>query len=217
MKKQIMMTGWCLMALAANVRAQFLDGIFSQSGTQRKVYEAQIAALKLFSSKVQEGYQIVEKGLSDIREIRQGEFGLHQAFFSGLSSVNPALAKMPEVEEVLTLQAWVVNGFSEALQRWKQEGGLTAEELAVIGRVYAKVCEEGVQDMQALQDVMTAGTLSMPDGQRMLQIRELDANMKDRYVFVQIFLNETDLLAAHRRSAAGDARVLKRWNGLLNK
>lgn len=202
------------MALAVNVQAQFLDGIFSQSGTQRKEYEAQIAALKLFSSKVQQGYQIVEKGLSDIRDIRQGELGLHQAFFSGLSSVNPVLAKMPEVGEILALQKEMVNGFSAALQRWKQEGGLTTGELAVIGMVYANISQEGGKDMEALQDLLTAGKLSMPDGQRMLRIRELETSMKDRYVVVQIFLNQTDLLAAQRRSAAGETGVLQRWNGV---
>src|SRR2546430_17187766 len=69
----------------------------------------QIAALRTYLTAAEKGYQLVENGLHTIRDIKNEEFGLHSAFFSSLSTVNPAIRNMPDVLEVIRIQTVTLN------------------------------------------------------------------------------------------------------------
>src|SRR5580704_8597036 len=87
--------------LGCTGRAQFLGGIFDQGATELKEYAEQIAALQVYTGQAEKGYKIVEGGLANIGKINQGELELHQAFFSSLAAVNPKIANMAEVADIL--------------------------------------------------------------------------------------------------------------------
>jgi hypothetical protein len=89
---------------AVTGRAQILGGFFDQGATELKDYAAQILALRLYINKAQQGYRIVESGLADIGNVHQAEFDLHRTYFSSLAAVNPKIAGMPEVGEIVSLQ-----------------------------------------------------------------------------------------------------------------
>jgi hypothetical protein len=99
----------CLLLIVALIvrtgQAQVLGGVFDQGATELKEYAAQIAALGLYINKAKQGYTMVEKGLADIGNIHKAEFALHQAYFSSLAAVNPKIAGMSEVGEIVKLQA----------------------------------------------------------------------------------------------------------------
>jgi len=194
--------------------AQFLGGIFDQGATELKEYGEQIAALQVYIGEAEKGYRIVGSGLADIGKINQGEYELHQAFFSSLAAVNPKIAGMPEVAEILGLQESIVEGFSAAMNRWKKGGGLSGGELETAGQVYSTNCQAGLQDLGDLQNLTTPGKLTMPDDQRILRIQALDGDMKQQYVFVQQFSSQTDMLAAQRQGAGAQAGVVKQYYGL---
>ncbi len=86
-------------------RAQVLGGVFDQGATELREYAAQIAALQLYIDKARQGYKIVQTGLADIGAIHGAEFALHQGYFNSLAAVNPKIAGMPEVGEIVRIQA----------------------------------------------------------------------------------------------------------------
>lgn len=92
---------------ATEGRAQVLGGFFDQGATELKEYAAQIAALQLYIKKAQQGYRIVRSGLTDIGNIHQAEYDLHRGYFGSLAAVNPKIAGMPEVGEIIALQSVV--------------------------------------------------------------------------------------------------------------
>jgi hypothetical protein len=208
----------CLLLMVVMVvqagRAQVLGGIFDQGATELKEYAQQIAALQVYIGQAEKGYRIVGSGLAGIGKINQGEYELHQAFFNSLAAVNPKIAGMPEVAEILALQASIVEGFSAAMSRWKKGGGLSAGELEAVGQVYSTICRAGLQDVGDLQNLTTPGKLTMPDDQRIIRIKALDADMKQQYVFVQQFTAQTDMLVAERRGAGIQAGVMQQYYGL---
>jgi hypothetical protein len=203
-----------IVLFARDGKAQVLGGIFDQGATELKDYAKQIAALQAYIVDAEKGYKIVETGLSDIKSITQGEFSLHQAFFSSLAAVNPKIANMAEVAEILALQVSIVEGFSKAMNRWKQSGGLSSGEMGYIGQVYSTICQLALQDVGDLLTLTTPGQLTMPDGQRINRIQSLDGDIKQQYVFVQQFSGQTDLLVAERQGAGGDAAVLQQLYGI---
>jgi hypothetical protein len=203
-----------LFGIVADARAQVLGGIFSQGATELKDYAAQIAALRRLITGTERGYQIVGTGLDTIGSINHAEFGLHQAYFSSLAAVNPAVAGMPEVGEFMTLQAAVLQGFSGALQRWQQGGGLTADELGTVGQVYDYLCSHGLQQVRELQDLLTPGQGTMTDDQRMARVRALDAVVKEQFVFGQVYAARVDGLVGERVASGRGAGTIGQYYGL---
>jgi hypothetical protein len=65
-------------------KAQFLGGIFNQNATQIEYMIQQIALLQTYIGYVEKGYDIVNKGLTLIGDIKNGDFKLHNEFFNGL-------------------------------------------------------------------------------------------------------------------------------------
>jgi hypothetical protein len=94
-----------VLGAATESRAQLLGGFFDQGATELKEYTAQIAALQLYIHKAQRGYRIAETGLTDIGNIHRAEYDLHQAYFGSLAAVNPKIAGMPEVGEIIKLRS----------------------------------------------------------------------------------------------------------------
>lgn len=208
------MLGLVLLAMSGMSRAQGLAGWFGQSKTELKDYEQQIAALGTYIGQMEKGYGIVGSGVNTIGGIKSGEFNLHNAFYSSLSAINPAVGGLSEVVEIVALQAAIVERFSSALSRYRQGTGLGASEVAYIGEVYSLVLSDGLADVTALLDIVTANRLKMSDDQRVQRIGELDVAAKERYSFTAGFTDRADLLCLQRQGADGEVGVVKGLYGL---
>jgi hypothetical protein len=187
-----------LWIVASGVRAQSIDAMAEQ-----------ITALKGFIVTAQQGYQLAEDGLHTIRDIKNGEFKLHSLFFGSLSSVNPAVRDMPQVAEIIALQAGIVKQFSNALAGYKQTGLFSAGEMGYMEGVYEKLIGLGSEYIDALQDLLADGSLEMTDGERIRRIGEIDKEIEDEYGFVQAFTQEASLLLAQRQEEAAGVGVLQ--------
>lgn len=104
MLKRFFLMGFIVL-LVRTGRAQFLGGFFDQGATELKEYAAQIAALRLYIGKAEQGYRVVETGLTDIGNIHQVEYDLHRVYLGSLAAVNPKIEGMPEVGEIIRLQS----------------------------------------------------------------------------------------------------------------
>jgi hypothetical protein len=206
--------GLVLLGVSGIVRAQSFDDWFEQNKTRLKDNEQQIAALKIYIGYAEKGYKIVESGLSMIRGIKSGEFNLHNSFYSSLEAINPAIGHMGELLEIMALQVAIVERFSSALSRYRQNASLGANEVDYIGKVYSLVLSDGLSDINALLDIITANKLQLSDDQRMERIEDLDAAMKKRYSFTAGFTNQADLLCLQRQAAGTETGTVKGMYGL---
>jgi hypothetical protein len=212
MKKRIVLMLW-MSLLILEGRSQSGGGVFDQGTSELEDYEAQIAALKEYNSEAEQGYQGGSSGLNNIATIHQAEYSLHQVYFASLAAVNPAIAGMPEVQDIMQLQSVIAEGFAVSVGRWRQSGGLAAEELDFIGQVYSTIMQDGLADLNGLVNLTTPGVLTMTDDQRINGIRALDGDMKRQYLFVQQFSARTDLLIAQRQAAAVEGGALQQVYG----
>jgi len=178
--------------------AQSLDGIFGQGAEELKEYGQQVAALNLLAGLEGQGYQIQETGLASIGGITSDEYGWHQAYFGSLAAVNPAVAGMPEVGEILAVEGSMVRGMAAGLKRWKASGWLTASELGYFGQVYSQVCTVGSAGLQELQVVLTADSFTMTDEERIRRVVALDKEMKEWDAAVERFEMGVEVLVRGR-------------------
>ena len=194
--------------------AQSFAEWFKQNSTRRKYYGKQIAALQIYMEAAEKGYQIVELGLVTIRDIKSGEFNLHNAFYAALGEINPSVRNLADVMEIAALQVAIVERFTGALARYRQESHGRGDQMAYISEAYTAVLNAGLADVNALLDILAANKLQLSDDQRMERIRNLDAAMRDRYAFTLAFTDQADLLARGRRAEVGDLGTVKGLYGI---
>jgi hypothetical protein len=187
-----------MMILVGTARGQFLGGIFEQGATELREYGQQIVALALLIDRSEKGYRIVEGGLADIGGVTGAEYGLHQTYFGSLAAVNPAVAQMPEVSEILAMEAGIVSGMALAVKRWRASGRLTVGEMGVAGEVYAGVCRGGEEILGELREALSDGELVMGDGQRMGRVVELVGRMRELEHSSSAYIAGGDFLVAQR-------------------
>src|SRR5438270_175824 len=89
--------------------AQTFDEWFNQKETQKKYLLAQIAALHTYIDYAQKGFSIVNNGLNTIRDIKKGDFNLHNNFLNSLSTVNPTVKKYAKVASIIAMQISIAN------------------------------------------------------------------------------------------------------------
>ena len=179
-------------------RAQFLGGIFSQGTTELKNNAAQIIALQALGATNQEGYEALEAGLTNIGDIHDAEYVLHENYFASLAAVNPQLAAMPEVA-VISVTAGTFNPtLTAAVARWNNTGWLTAGELAAMEALNVSMTQQARQELETEQILLTAGELTMSDAERIHAIRKLAQTVTAQFEFIQQLCAEGDLLIANR-------------------
>lgn len=181
----------------------FIQVVEGQSA-QIKAYLQQIAAYEVYIKDAEKGYKIVEDGVHTVGDIKNGTFNLHSAFFSSLKAVNPAVSAFTEVSQVVLIQVSTVEAFKSALQRIRQSGELNGDEIAYIGEVYAGVVAAGLEDIAALNAVITSGIYSMDDGERIRNIDRIYRDVSKRYEFTQKFTMGCVVLDRSRSREAAD-------------
>jgi hypothetical protein len=189
--------------------AQSAGGILDQQATELKYYEQQIAYLELYTGWLEKGYKIARQGLTAIAGIKKGEFDLHQAFFNSLSSVNPQIAAYSRIVAIIAMQASIISNFRYTL---KQTGHFSASEISYLQSVYSNLSGACSQSLAGLADIITDGTMTMKDDERIEWIDHIYRDIKDKYAFTQSFTGEAALLAAERANEQNQIDLLNRMN-----
>jgi len=208
--KKIFSVTVIFLLLGISLKAQTFDEWFRQKKTQIKYLVSQIAALKVYDSYLNKGYNIAQNGLTDIYDFKKGEFDLHQTFFSSLKAINPTVANYARIADIISYQQAIIKNFKQVLQTQN----ITPAEMSYLQSVYNNMTDACTKSLNELIDVVTADTYTMKDDERIKRIDAVYADMKDKYGFTQSFTSEAQLLAAERVSGQNDINMSLINNGL---
>ncbi len=87
-----------------------------QKETQKKYLLQQITALQIYLSYAKKGYDIASKGINTVRNIKKGDFNLHQEFFSSLKNVNPKISRYVKVADIIAYQVRIIKQTKQTIQ-----------------------------------------------------------------------------------------------------
>jgi hypothetical protein len=180
---------------SASSKAQTYAELFRQKKTQEKYLLKQLAYQELYAGYVKKGYDIVGSGLNTIKGITSGEFGLHEAFFSSLSLVNPLIKKDYRVLEIASMQLKISKAFAGML---KSE--LDEENVAYVRSVREGVISECNKDLDELLLVITSSKLEMSDEERLSRLAKVHASMLEKLEFVFGFYVEVQQLSEAKKN-----------------
>lgn len=196
-----------LSLLSSGLTAQTFGEFFNQKKTQKRYLLQQIAALQLYLGYAQKGYELAGSGLGLVRDIRNGEFSLHQAFISSLKRVSPLIGNHTKVREIIACQLGIIRVFS---------GIRDKERLPVSSRQYVSevknhLFEQCLKDLGELLLVVSSGKVEMNEAQRLERLEKIYSALVDKYAFARDFVLQVEGLISGRikeQEAMGDLRKL---------
>jgi hypothetical protein len=173
-----------------------------------------LAQFKKILQNMYDGYKILYKGYSAVKDISEGNFNIHKTFLDGLLQVSPAVKKYKRIADIINYQLRIAKEYKSALIRFKQDKQFTIEEVDYISEVYKNLFEQSLKNIDELAMVITAGKLRMSDDERLQAIDRIYLSVEDQYSFLRDFSNNTDMLSLQRKSEQVQIEISRRIYGL---
>jgi len=205
------------MKVSGKLFMAFLISFFwSPVATPAQSYEVQqllldvekLAQLKNILKDLQEGYQVLEKGYSTIRDLSKGSFDLHQAFLDGLLVASPTVRNYKRVADILQLQASLLDRCKTAWSKFRQDPHFHPEELELMGNLFGRLLDQSGKDLEVLASVLTDGKLRAGDAERLNQIDGVYTGLLEKSVLLDRLSASAILLSQQRAASQAD------WDGI---
>lgn len=202
-------------ALALGVEAQTWKEWFKQKKTQKEYLVKQIVALKVHLKFLKEGYDIAQKGLNMVDEIKGRNFRDHQDHFGSLKIVKDDLGNDSRIHLTLTRQVAIMNEFRELKNVCRNNENLTEEEVRYVDLVYSNLLRECERGIATLQSVVTDDAYQMTDDERIECIEAIYHDMNGKYAFTRTFCGSTKTLIMQRSAGKLEIESARKLNGVL--
>ncbi|HVU96801.1 MAG TPA: hypothetical protein VHE34_16345 [Puia sp.] len=165
---------------------------------------AQIAKLQLFISQTEKGYQLVRQGLTTIGDIKQGDFSLHQLFFTSLQVVSPEIRSYLKIADILTMQASMLSAYHAGYEQVKAANLFSAADISYINSLYQGILGKNNEDILELTGILTDGNWQMNDAQRLSRISHLYESVNSQYQSLLRFNDHLQLLTLQKKQNLQD-------------
>ena len=170
----------------------------------------QIAKYEVYLIDLKKGYDVVNKGLTLINDIKHGDFDLHKDYFNSLKSVNPQIKSEAKVAAMIALQAEILSGYQSYYHQFQQSGVFTSQEISYLYTVFSALLTDVAEDITVLTTVITDGQLQMKDAERISRIDQLYAGMTGHYEFLHAFGDQVQLQGLQRQRALQEVQNLQK-------
>ncbi|RYY52563.1 MAG: TerB family tellurite resistance protein [Chitinophagaceae bacterium] len=165
-----------------------------------------MSQMKNILSDMKKGYQVVSGGYNAIRNISEGNFSLHEVFLDGLMLVSPEIKKYRRVSDIITYQKHIISEYKAAFRRFGASGNFNLNELDYLGRVYKKLFDQSVDNLDELAMVITSAKLRMSDDERLRAIDRIFSDVEDKLVFLRDFNSKASSLSLAREKERSDLK-----------
>jgi hypothetical protein len=172
-----------------------------QKKTQIQYLVQQIAALQVYLGHLKDGYDIVNKGLNLVGDIKDGNFTDHSTFFESLSIVNPEIAGLDRGRMAAQYNAKILQDFQRLSSEINSSEYLQSPEKTYILNVKTLLTSESGNRIDELNSVLTNHSLTMSDDERLKRIDSICDELKSMYSFTNSFCNSVRSLTIQRAQA----------------
>jgi len=180
----------------------------SQEIQQLLLNVEKLSQLKNILSDMKKGYEVVSKGYNAVKNIAQGNFSLHEVFLDGLWLVSPEVRKYYKIADIIRYQSAIVSEYKAAFKRFNSSGNFTVSELEYLSKVYGRLFDESLDNLDQLAMVITAKQMRMSDEERLKAIDRIFSDTVDKLEFLRSFNSSAGLLALQREREKTDVKGL---------
>ncbi|TKK64711.1 hypothetical protein FC093_21935 [Ilyomonas limi] len=197
-----------ILLISTCCKAQTWDEWFRQRKTQIEYLEKQIIALQVYGNYLQEGYNIVQGGLSAIHNIKDGDFHLHNDYFNSLKQISPSVSSYSKVSGTINLQLQILQ-LNAAINKVLSNNSIQDNERHYVKAVMKSMLQKCGNDITDLTNLTTNGQLEMKEDERIKRIDAIYDDMKDKYTFVTHFKEQVNVLMLSRQKESDDMQTLQ--------
>ena len=208
MTKWIMITICCFTLHTSTLSAQ------AEEAQQLLLNWEKLTQFKKILNNMYDGYKILHKGYTTIRNISESNFSLHKTFLDGLLQVSPAVRKYKRIADIINIQLRIVKEYKAVFNEFKQNKQFTTTEIKNIGNVYNNLFKESLQQIDELALVITSGKLRMSDDERLQVIDRVYDRITDQFAFLQEFNNNTMVLSIQRTKEQQEIELSRKLRGI---
>ena len=189
----------------ASAQATLWKETFQQKKTQKEYLLVQIANLQVYIGYVKQGYNIVNRGLTTIENIKNGDFNLHRDFFSSLKNVNPHITNSVKVADIIAFQVFLIKEMKKTYEFCRDNNDFTTQEIRHVYEVYHNMILLTDANLSELMRILnkkqsrTPIETEMQDGERIKSIDKLYDECHDQLSFVRAFGQDARLVGALRQ------------------
>ena len=173
-----------------------------------------LAQFKKILQNMYDGYKLLNKGYTAVKNISEGNFNIHKTFLDGLMQVSPAVKKYKRIVDIISYQLRIAKEYKMAYNRFKEEKQFTIEEIDYLGKVYGNLFNESLKSIDELSLIITSGKLRMSDDERLQAIDKIYSSVEEQYTFLKEFTNNTNLLSLQRKAEKAEIEMSRRLYGL---
>lgn len=206
MKKIIVM--WAICGIAFKATAQ------SDEAQQLILNWEKLTQFKKILKNMYDGYKVLYKGYTAVKDISQGNFNLHKSFLDGLMDVSPAVKSYKRIADIINYQLRIAKEYKITLKQFKEDKQFTFEEINYITKVYQNLFNQSLKNIDELAMIITAGKLRMSDDERLQAIDKIYASVENQYAFLRDFKSNTAMLSLQRKSEQAQIDMSRRIYGI---
>lgn len=173
-----------------------------------------LAQFKQILSDLKNGYDVLYKGYTTIKDISEGNFKLHKGFLDALMQVSPQVKNYYKVAGIIEKQLAIIKEYKAAYSRFSNDGNFTPQELEYLAGIYSNLVGLSLRNLDELATVITADKLRMSDDERLKAIDVIFDDMEEKLVFLRHFNGNTSVLSAQRAKEKHDAGTMNQIHGL---
>jgi len=210
-KRTGLLVGICLSLSLGSLRAQSVDQLIEQLMLDVQ----KLSELKTILKDMREGYQVLDKGYTNIRDIVKGNFSLHKTFLDGLLDVSLPVRQYYKAVAIIEKERNIVTEYRAANQHWVSCGLFTPGELQYIERTYKTLSDRSSQCIDRLTMVITTAELRMSDAERMRAIDRIHTTVTEQLGGLRRFNNAVSIQALQRQREQNNLQTLKKIYGNL--
>ncbi|MEO6524977.1 MAG: TerB family tellurite resistance protein [Mucilaginibacter sp.] len=191
-------------AVTTQVKAQ------TEDLTQLILDIEKLTQLKGILTDMKTGYDIINGGYNEVKQVASGNFNLHSTFLNGLLIVSPAVANYGRVADIVLKQGYIVTEYQRYYGQFKNSGTFNGDEIAYLANVYTTLLQQSLQNLSQLTDILMAGKLRMNDNERLRAIDHIYADTDDKLTFLRNFDQQTAIMAAQRQHEVNNLSTVQK-------
>jgi DNA repair ATPase RecN len=208
---------WCFSPTTLR-RVLFTAGLFicslfsraqSAEAEQLLLDWEKLTQFKKILQNMYDGYKILYKGYTTVKDISQGSFSIHKNFLDALLEVSPAVKEYKRITDIIDYQIKIVKEYKSAFNQFKEDKSFAPKEMDYISKVYAGLLDRSLKSLDELMMVITSGTLRMSDDERLLAIDKIYNSIVDQFSFLRDFNSSASVLSLQRKSEQTEIEMSK--------
>lgn len=197
----------CMAVMPA--RSQSVDQLLEQLALDIQ----KLSELRTILQDMYQGYEVVDRGYTSVRDIVRSNFDLHKAFLDGLLAVSPNVRGYYRVAAIIDMDRNLVTESRTAERNWVASGVFTPGELRYIHQLYASVSGRAGKYLDRVTMILAEDQLRMSDAERMQSIDGIYADVAGELEGLRRYNDGVSIQVVQRQQETRHINLLKTMYG----